>query len=189
MEQSRDVLTLPCQDPRSFHGNLLSITSLWAERTRRCGGNLETAGSARLETCYTLPLAVGACCPQSPCKHQSSDSGFTQPPHRAEGEPGRKSTHILCGCEQPSKRKVFCLFPRSKLVCRKSVSQTLTSHTSLFSFPNIFLHLLVTGSLKISKCFMQKGNLLFSMLFVSNRLLFIVNFWFILWQHEALNGK
>lgn len=101
----------------------------------------------------------------------------------------KKHSHILCGCEQPSKRKVFCLFPRSKLVCRKSVSQTLTSHTSLFSFPNIFLHLLVTGSLKISKCFMQKGNLLFSMLFVSNRLLFIVNFWFILWQHEALNGK
>lgn len=72
----------------------------------------------------------------------------------------KKHFHSLCGSEQPAKWKVFCLFPRSNLVCRK----TSVSH---FSFQNVLLRLLVTRSLKISNCFMKKGNLLFSKLFVS----------------------
>ena len=95
VDQSSNMLTLPCHEPRSFNGNLLSVTSLQAERTRRCGGDLETARSARVETSHILWLAVGECCPQSPRKHQSADSGFKWPPYGAADGPGRKSTFTV----------------------------------------------------------------------------------------------
>lgn len=68
------------QEIRSFHGNVLPITSAKSEGTQKHAGDLESAGSARVETSVTLQLAVGVCHPQSPCKHQSSDSGSKQPP-------------------------------------------------------------------------------------------------------------
>lgn len=130
-----------------------------------------------LETSHTLQLAVGARCPQSPRTHQSSDSCFKRPLHGAADGPGTKSTFTVSVALSSQQRKVFCLFPRSKLVCRKiSVRQTITNHISRSSFPRILLHLLVTRSLKISKCFMKKGNLLFQCYLSSgNWLLFIAS--------------
>lgn len=74
----------------------------------------------------------------------------------------KEQFHSLWGCEQPAKRKVFCLFPRSKPVCRKIlVGPTLANHNHHLSFPRILLPFLITRSFKVSKCFMEKQNLRF----------------------------
>lgn len=190
VEQSRDVLTLPCQEPRSFHGNILSSTSLWAERTRRCGGDLETAGSAWVETSHTPLLAVGMRCPQSPCKHQSSDSGSKQPPRGAADGPGRKVLSQSPWLWAASKGEGILPLSKVKACLQKNLSQILMNRISHFSSPSILLHLLVTRSLQISKCLMKKGNLLFSILCVicqlvtlyCEHLIYVVTVWSTRWK-------
>lgn len=139
--ENKDVLNLPCQEPRSFHGNVLAITSLRAERTRRCGGDLETAGSARVETYYTLWLAVGPRCPQSPCKHQSSASGFMQPPVELQMGLGEKVLSQSLWLWAASKEK--SILPLSKVKARLQKKSQSDPHKSYqpFFFPKHFVTL------------------------------------------------
>lgn len=94
IQQSRDVPALACQEPFSFHGNVLPITSLKAERTQKQAGDLESAGSARVETSLTLQLDVWMCCPHSTCTRAQTVALSNLP---AAEEPGTKSSFTIPG--------------------------------------------------------------------------------------------
>lgn len=142
IQWNRDVPAPACQDPRSFRGSVLPIISLKAERTQKHAGDLESAGSARVESSLTLQLAVGVCCPQSPCEHQSSDSGSEQPPRSAADEPGTKRSFTVSGVVSSQQRgRYSASFQGQSLSAEKSQSDQPSQIITIIFFSQDFVNL------------------------------------------------
>jgi len=135
--ENGDDLTMPPVRSPSPSMKIFSTSSLRTKRSRRCGGDLETAGSASMEICYRL--AVRVFCPQSPHKHQSLDDGFKWPPCRAADGPREKST-LTVSAVVSSQQRARYLVKDTKVKAweLKNLSQTLKSHNCFVHFVHIW---------------------------------------------------